>query len=287
VCLAAFVPLAIWLASVVLRVESPDGTLVVKIHDQDLVVSVANDKKITVHDKSTRRTFSMAGRKGEIHVYDETGQRLLVTKQFEVRNGETTTLEVTLAEIETPPPQPVWRSLFNGKDLAGWKHHPDLPGDWKAANGVLVGTGRHGWLFSERGDYGDFHLRAEFQASPKCDSGIFFWTPFELKRFPDGVLNPLSWHEANIFDDGTVNRTGSLDGQGLMEGVIEPPSTANAWQTLEIVARGRKVIGKVNGKVVAEITYPTAQRGRFALQAPIPIGATISFRKIEVKEPTP
>src|SRR5262249_6607228 len=31
--------------------------------------------------------------------------------------------------------------LFNGKDLTGWKTHPDQPGDWKVENGVLIGRG--------------------------------------------------------------------------------------------------------------------------------------------------
>src|SRR5919204_474003 len=51
--------------------------------------------------------------------------------------------------------------LFNGKDLTGWKTHPDQPGDWRVENGVLIGRGPLSHLFSERGDYENFHLRVE------------------------------------------------------------------------------------------------------------------------------
>ena len=55
-----------------------------------------------------------------------------------------------------------WKPLFNGKDLSGWKIHPDQPGDWQVKNGLLVGSGpRPSHLFSERGDYTKFHLRVE------------------------------------------------------------------------------------------------------------------------------
>ena len=38
--------------------------------------------------------------------------------------------------VEDPDP---WADLFNGKDLTGWKTHPDDPGDWKVENSILVG----------------------------------------------------------------------------------------------------------------------------------------------------
>ncbi len=34
-----------------------------------------------------------------------------------------------------------WISLFNGKDISGWKVHTSQPGDWRVKNGILVGSG--------------------------------------------------------------------------------------------------------------------------------------------------
>src|SRR5215813_6790814 len=49
---------------------------------------------------------------------------------------------------------------YNGKDLSGWKTHPDQPGGWSVEDGLLTGrsTSRN-HLFSEAGDYTNFHLR--------------------------------------------------------------------------------------------------------------------------------
>ena len=58
-----------------------------------------------------------------------------------------------------------WVQLFNGKDLTGWKVHPQQANKWKVDDGVLVGTGGHSNLFSGRGDYRDFELRLEGRIS--------------------------------------------------------------------------------------------------------------------------
>src|ERR1700756_3955244 len=34
-----------------------------------------------------------------------------------------------------------WVQLFNGKDLTGWKTHPNNPGHWEVKDGVIVGRG--------------------------------------------------------------------------------------------------------------------------------------------------
>ena len=45
-----------------------------------------------------------------------------------------------------------WKQLFNGKDLAGWKVHPDRLGSWKVEEGILIGSGPGlSYLYSERG----------------------------------------------------------------------------------------------------------------------------------------
>src|SRR5262249_23085018 len=75
-----------------------------------------------------------------------------------------------------------WVHLFNGKDLAGWKYHPDQPGDWKVSDGILIGSGRPSFLFSDRGDYENFHLWAEVKINEAGNSGVFFRAGYELTR---------------------------------------------------------------------------------------------------------
>src|SRR5262249_43155317 len=64
----------------------------------------------------------------------------------------------------TPPPLPStpgFVALFNGKDLSGWKTHPQKPGDWEVKDGILIGGGTtSNHLYTQRDDFQNFHLRA-------------------------------------------------------------------------------------------------------------------------------
>ena len=72
-----------------------------------------------------------------------------------------------------------WIQLFNGKDLTGWKVHPKEPGKWKVVDGVLVSRGKdRSHIFSETGDYTDFHYRIEAKISDKGNSGQYFRAQF-------------------------------------------------------------------------------------------------------------
>ena len=64
--------------------------------------------------------------------------------------------------------------LFNGKDLTGWKTHPSLPDLWRVERGVLIGPDSGGYLYTERGDYKDFHLRLESRIGEGVNSGVYF-----------------------------------------------------------------------------------------------------------------
>ena len=73
--------------------------------------------------------------------------------------------------------------LFNGKDLAGWKTHPDQPGGWTVEAGNLVGRGQLAHhLFTERGDFEDFHLRAELKLMAHPGSP-YFWVG-QMRNMP-------------------------------------------------------------------------------------------------------
>src|SRR5262249_5354990 len=93
-------------------------------------------------------------------------------------------------------------SLFNGKDLTGWKTPPNQPGNWRVEDGAITGSGpgMYSHLFSDRDDYENFHLRAVarinfFRSQEKIafgNSGIYFRSDKTLYTFPTG-------YEAQIF----------------------------------------------------------------------------------------
>ncbi|MBA4063478.1 MAG: hypothetical protein C0501_07150 [Isosphaera sp.] len=203
-----------------------------------------------------------------------------------------TVVEFRKVEVrELPPESPAdgFTPLFNGKDLSGWKAHPDHPGTWRVDGGVLIGSAVRSHLFTERGDFTDFHLRAEVRIPKSGNSGLYFRSPFSLANggFPPG-------HEVQIYNaerdeqgGGDPFKTGSLHNVWASpKGLVVGPE----WFTLEVIARGNHVTTRVDGTTVFDGDLPpadarTRRSGHFALQA-IP-GEQVLFRKVEVKELPP
>jgi hypothetical protein len=187
---------------------------------------------------------------------------------------------------EGPPSVPPSKAegfvpLFNGKDLTGWKRHPDQLGNWRVKDGVLTGSGAISHLFTERGDFKDFRLLAEVRVNEGGNSGIYFRTPFGL---PKGNTAP-GGYEAQILHryHKPTELTGSL--QGLVSAPI-PALVANEWFTMEIIAVGNELTIKVNDKTTAHYVDEkrTSMQGHFALQVWTPETTVVEFRKIEIKE---
>lgn len=179
-------------------------------------------------------------------------------------------------------------SLFNGKDLAGWKTHPDQPRGWSVEDGCLVGrSATKSHLFSTRGDYEDFHLKAEVSINKFGNSGILFRSEFGLPRwgmFPDAYEAQI----LNSYPKPNVQLTGSLC---RFCPIRKPLVKPDEWFTLEILASGNRITIKVNGKVTVDFqdTDQTYRKGHLVLQAmsdEVVAGTTVvRFRNIEIKEP--
>jgi hypothetical protein len=191
---------------------------------------------------------------------------------------------VQAAKQETPDAAG-WVQLFNGKDLTGWKTHPDQPGNWRVGDGVLIGSDKASHLFTERGDYANFHLRVEAMINPKGDSGVFFRSAFGFNPDNPQKINPLGY-EAQIVDIPCDLNTGTLFWSTPLMKVTESPTEADKWFTLEVVADGRRLATRVNGKPTAYLVddhegRPT--KGHIALQV-FHSFTVVKFRKIEIKE---
>jgi len=172
-----------------------------------------------------------------------------------------------------------WTQLFNGQDLKGWKPHPDDHGNWKVENGVLTGSGEGtSLLFTERGDYQDFHVRVEAKINDGGNSGLFFRNDFP---------NQFNGYEAKI---NSTHRdplkTGSLykgvrGSVAVKEMLVKP----DEWFTLEVIAQGTRIVIKVNGTTTVEYddTDNPHRKGHISLQQHDP-ASVAQFRKVEVKE---
>lgn len=200
-----------------------------------------------------------------------------------------------------------WVQLFNGKDLTGWKLHPQPSRDitevlaiktsdgpitgydgvlkdgkkvhlWRVENGELIGSGPPSHLFSEK-EYDNFHYRIEAKINDGGNSGQYFRTQFQ-PGFPPGYEAQINaTHRDPI-------RTGSLYLPKIKEVLVlnDAPHKADEYFTQEVIANGGEITILVNGKQTVKWTDPEKRfvKGHFALQGHDP-GTTVTFKKIEYK----
>ena len=84
--------------------------------------------------------------------------------------------------------QAVWVSLFNGKDLTGWKNNGAEK--WVVDQGTILcesAANKYGYLTTGK-TYRDFNLRLKFKGEAAGNSGVFFHsriTGINLDHGPD------------------------------------------------------------------------------------------------------
>ncbi|MEM9827866.1 MAG: DUF1080 domain-containing protein [Planctomycetota bacterium] len=174
-----------------------------------------------------------------------------------------------------------WTSLFNGKDLDGWKVVGRDGTKWEVVDGIIEGSGDISMLVTTTGPYKNFRYRAEVKINGGGNSGLYFRTKPE-PGFLDG-------YEAQI--DATHRdpiRTGSLYGLCHVYRQLHKP---DEWFTYDIevrddVWRGREMTRikiSINGKELYEYLdfAKTFGPGHFAFQQHDP-GSKVSIRKVQV-----
>ena len=171
---------------------------------------------------------------------------------------------------------------FNGKNLDGFMTHPDDKAVWKVEDGMIVGTGQAGHLFTYRGDFSDFVYRLHIKISDKGNSGQYFRTKFK-KAFP---VSGKDGYEAQINSTGGDRvKSGSLYSLGpIVTDILVPPDT---WFVQEVTAKGKHITIKVNDKVTVDRDIDNPKElflsGHLAIQQHDP-GSKVWIRKVEVKE---
>lgn len=173
-----------------------------------------------------------------------------------------------------------WIALFNGKDLTGWKAHPSEPGDWSVVDGCIVGKGaKRSHLFTEKGDYANFHYKVVAKISDKGNSGQYFRTQFG-PGYPKGYEAQIN----STFPD--PQKTGSLYGFAkITEKLVEP----DTWFTQEVIAKGNHIQIILDGKKVVDYKDQknTHEKGHFAFQqhSPAPKGppSMVTIKSAELK----
>jgi hypothetical protein len=182
-----------------------------------------------------------------------------------------------------------WLSLFDGKSLTYWKVG-DNAATFSVDSGMIIVHGNTAHLFYEGNvlnhHFKNFEFKAEVMTYPGANSGIYFHTDFQQGGWPE------KGYEVQVNNSHSDwRRTGSLYG---IDDVKEVYVKDYEWYTEYIKVVGKRVIIKINDKVVVDYTEPEnvkrspdeAQRvissGTFALQGHDP-KSIVHFKNILVK----
>ncbi|MBT8293521.1 MAG: DUF1080 domain-containing protein [Eudoraea sp.] len=182
-----------------------------------------------------------------------------------------------------------WISLFNGKDLEGWKVGVNAS-TFSVEDGTIKVDGERAHLFYagdvENHQFRNFEFKATVMTKPGANSGIYFHTKYQ----EDGW--PLYGYEAQVNNSqGDWKRTGSL--YGIVD-IKENYARDNEWYTEYIKVEGKRIIIKINDIVVVDYTEPEKPfregdgiyrvlgTGTFALQGHDP-GSIVFYKDIMVR----
>lgn len=194
----------------------------------------------------------------------------------------------TLAAQSRPRPRnlaPEWVSLFNGKDLSGWRKVGNE--QWEVVDGAIFGQGitkEYGYLATEK-SYRDFHLSLQFKCEADGNSGVYIHTAFE-----GDTPRIIAGRQIEI-DRGIGRHTGGIygDGRGWIawpspqyETVIRPYD----WNDMLIQVEGNHYVVHLNGIRVLDFTYPSpvAEDGVIALQLHSGGEGRMRFKDIFVRD---
>src|SRR5262245_54170342 len=98
-----------------------------------------------------------------------------------------------------------WVQLFNGKDLTGWKLHPNANKEtkWEVIEGWLVGSGQASMLYSDRDDYANFHFKITAKINDKGNSGQYFRAQF-VPGFQTGIEAQINATHRDTIKTGSL-----------------------------------------------------------------------------------
>jgi hypothetical protein len=176
-----------------------------------------------------------------------------------------------------------WVTLFNGKDLTGWKAHGLER--WTVDDGEIHGvavTKEYGYLSTEK-PYRDFELKARFKAEGTGNSGVFYHSTLDgvdIKGVQVEVDPHPGMHTGGLYESG---------GRGWL---IQPHDAAekalvvDGWNDIRAVVKGNHIQTWVNGVPAVDYTDPAPKYtdGVIALQLHAGGEGKMRFKDIMVRE---
>jgi len=175
------------------------------------------------------------------------------------------------------------KSLFNGKDLTGWKIYGTEK--WYVDKGELVcesGPDKQYGYFATEKEYKDFELTLEFKQESNGNSGVFFHSQIEGTTVSgwQAEVAPLNSHSGGIYESygrGWLIKPTAEKEKALKEG---------EWNKMKIVVKGNVVTTWLNGEQMITLTDEKigSRTGKIALQIHDGGGVKVRWKNIFITE---
>jgi hypothetical protein len=163
-----------------------------------------------------------------------------------------------------------WKTVLDGTTLKGW----DVVGNanWSVADGAVQATSGTGFLVTPAA-YTDFQITADFWVTDDANSGIF------IRCADPKTIAATNSYEVNIYDKrpDPAYRTGAIVDVAKPMAMV---NTGGKWNTIDITARGTKLIVVMNGMKTVDVDDKKYSKGPIALQ----YGAgTVKFKNVRIR----
>jgi type 1 glutamine amidotransferase len=203
-----------------------------------------------------------------------------------------------------------FKSLFNGKDLTGWKGNPRI---WSVKDGCITGQttpenriSENNFLIWTGGDVTDFELRCKFRIEGG-NSGIYFWSRERTDMHPESLVGPQADFSADgrwtgvlmeftrrgilaergqkviIDKDGKIKVVGSVGDSDKLLKRVNPIQ----WNDYTVIADSGHVTLMINGVVMCEVEDHDTNRvvtGKLALQVHRGPDMLVQFKDIRMRD---
>ena len=210
--------------------------------------------------------------------------------------------QAILKHLAGQPKDEGFVSMFNGKDLTGWKGLVENPikraamtpkelaekqvkadeimrRDWKVVNGLLVFEGSGYDNLCSAKDYADFEMYVDWRITDKGDAGIY------LRGTPQVQIWDIRNRNAQVGSGGLYNNQ-----KHESKPLVVADNPPNEWNSFYIKMTGEKVIVTLNGQLVTDNvtlenfwdrTLPIFEKDAIEMQAH---GDRVEYRNIYVRE---
>lgn len=175
------------------------------------------------------------------------------------------------------------QSIFNGKDIAGWKIYGTEK--WYVEKGELVcesGPDKQYGYFATEKEYKDFELTLEFKQESNGNSGVFFHSQIEGTTVSgwQAEVAPLNNHSGGIYE--SYGRGWLIQPTAEKEKALKE----SEWNKMKIVVKGNVVTTWLNGEQMITLNDDKigSRTGKIALQIHDGGGVKVRWKNIFITE---